>query len=145
MFNPKAKCVCSKSLQLHPTLFNPMDCSPPGSSVHRILQARILEQVALPFSKGSSWPKDRTWVSCIADRSFTTWATGEAQKWIILHLKSCSKIAPKCKNGRKPEGPKISIMDNLPSKDGQLDKVLGWLNRSFIFLCKMALVALSCL
>ena len=44
-----------------------MDCSPPGSSVHGILQVRILEWVAIPSSKGSSWPRDRTWISCIAD------------------------------------------------------------------------------
>ena len=43
-----------------------MDCSPPGSSVHAILQVRILEWVAIPSSKGSSWPRDRTWISCIA-------------------------------------------------------------------------------
>ena len=43
-----------KSLQSCPTLCDPMDCSPPGSSVHGILQARILECVALPFSRGSS-------------------------------------------------------------------------------------------
>ena len=57
-----------------PTLFNPMDCRPPGSSVHGILQARVLEWVVMPFSRGSSWPRDQTWVSCIADRSFTLWA-----------------------------------------------------------------------
>ena len=49
-----------------PTLCNPMDCSLPGSSVHRILQARILEWVAMPSSRGSSSPRDRTQVSCIA-------------------------------------------------------------------------------
>ena len=64
--------------QLHPTLCNPLDCSPPGSSVHRILQARILEQVAIPFSKGSTWPRDWTQVSCTADRFFTIWAAREA-------------------------------------------------------------------
>ena len=47
-------CVHVKSLQLCPTLCDPMDCSPPGSSVHGILQARILGWVAIPFSKGSS-------------------------------------------------------------------------------------------
>ena len=51
-----------------------MDCSPPGSSVHGILQARILEWVAIPFW-GSSQPRDRAWVSCIAGRFFTIWAT----------------------------------------------------------------------
>ena len=57
-----AVCVCGQRLQLHPTLCDPMDCSPPGSSVHGILQARILEWVA---SRGSSQPRDRTRVSCI--------------------------------------------------------------------------------
>ena len=46
------------------TLFNPMDCSPPGSSVLRICQTRILESVAISFSRGSSWLRDQTWVSC---------------------------------------------------------------------------------
>ena len=46
-------------------------CSPPGSSVHGILQARILEWVAIPFFKGSSRPRDQTWVSHIVGRFFT--------------------------------------------------------------------------
>ena len=53
------------------TLCNPMDCSPPGSSVHGILQARVLEWVAIPFSKGSSQPSNQTQVSCIAGGFFT--------------------------------------------------------------------------
>ena len=57
---------------------NSCDCSPPGSSVHRILQARILEWIAIPFSRGSSPPRDRTWVSHNAGRFFTVWATREA-------------------------------------------------------------------
>ena len=48
------------------TLCDPMDCGPPGSSVHGMLQARILEWVAILFSRGSSRPRDRTWVSCMA-------------------------------------------------------------------------------
>ena len=56
--------------QLCPTLCNPVDCSPPGSSIHGILQARILEWVAISFSKGSFWPRDRTQVSRIAGRCF---------------------------------------------------------------------------
>ena len=54
-----------------PILCNPMDCSLPGSSVHEILQARILEWEAIPFSRESAQPKDRTWVSCFAGRFFT--------------------------------------------------------------------------
>ena len=58
-----------------PTLCHLMDCSPPGSSVQEILQARILEQVAISFSRGSSRPSNRIWVSCIAGGFFTIWAT----------------------------------------------------------------------
>ena len=57
-------CVCSVT-QTCLTLCSPMVCSPPGSSVHGILQARILEWVAIPFSRGSSWPRDRTHISCM--------------------------------------------------------------------------------
>ena len=61
-------CVCDKSLQSCLTLFYPMDCSPPGSPVHGILvhgipQARILEWVAVPSFRGSSWPRDGNCVS----------------------------------------------------------------------------------
>ena len=55
---------------LCPTLCDPVDYSPPGSSVHGILQARMLEWVAMPFSRGSSQPRDQTWVSRIAGRFF---------------------------------------------------------------------------
>ena len=54
-------CVCT---QWCPTLCNPMDCTPPGSSVHGIFQARILAQDAISYSRGSSWPRDQTHVSC---------------------------------------------------------------------------------
>ena len=54
---------------------NPMDCILPESSVHGISQARILEWVASSFSRGSSWCRDRTWVSPIAGRFFTLWST----------------------------------------------------------------------
>ena len=54
-----------------PTLCDPMDLSLLGSSVHEILQARILEWIAIPFSRGSSQPRDGTQVSCIAGRFLT--------------------------------------------------------------------------
>ena len=57
-----------------------MDSSPPDSSVHGILQARTLQWVAIPFSKAASRPRDLTWVSCIAGRFSTKWATREAGK-----------------------------------------------------------------
>ena len=59
-----------------------MNCSPPGSSVHGILQARILEWLAIPFSRGYSWPRDQTWVFCIAGRFCTIWATREDHRII---------------------------------------------------------------
>ena len=75
------------------------DCDPMDYTVHGILQARILEWVAFPFSRGSSQPRDQTQVSCIAGRFFTSWATKEAQistvlcsnapnntTWYVLHL-----------------------------------------------------------
>ena len=61
-----------------PTLCDPKSCSLPGFSVHGILQARILEWVAIAFSRGSSQPWDQTQVSCIAGRFFTVWATGKS-------------------------------------------------------------------
>ena len=70
--------AAAKSLQSCPTLCDPMDCSLPGFSVHGILQARILQWVAIPFSRGSSWPRDWIWISCTAGRFFTIWATREA-------------------------------------------------------------------
>ena len=58
---------CAVSLQLCPTLCDPMDCSPPGSLVYGILEARILEWVAtMPFSRGSSHPRDLTQISCVS-------------------------------------------------------------------------------
>ena len=62
--------------QLCPTLCDPMVCGPPGYSVHGI-HARILEWVAMPFSRGSSWTRDRAWVPCIAGRFFIIWAIKE--------------------------------------------------------------------
>ena len=68
-------------VQLCPTLCDPMDCGLPGSSVHGILQARILEWVAIPFSGGSSQPRDGARVSCLAGRFFTIWAKGKTHRW----------------------------------------------------------------
>ena len=67
----------SEVAQSCPTLCSPMDCSLPGSSVHGIFQAIVLEWIAISFSRVSSQPKDRTQVSCIVDRHFTIWATRE--------------------------------------------------------------------
>ena len=82
------------------TLCDPLGHRLPGSSVHGILQARILEWIAIPFSRGSSWPRDQTQVSCTVGRFFTVWAsmtlqtsqhlTQRVPKW---HLFSFHKIS----------------------------------------------------
>ena len=74
-------CLVTKS---YPTLCEPTDCSLPGSSVHGISQARILEWVAISFSRGSCQPRDRTWVSCIGRRILHCWATGEQYENLYL-------------------------------------------------------------
>ena len=70
MKSVKVKVLVTQSC---PTLCDPMDYSPPGSSVHGILQARIMQWVAIFFSRGSSRPRDQIWFSCIA-------------RWILYHL-----------------------------------------------------------
>ena len=65
-----------------------MDCSLLGSSVYGILQARVLEWVAISFSMGSSQPKDWTQVSCIAGRRFTFWAPAGVQPQLIQGIQS---------------------------------------------------------
>ena len=82
------------SVQLFPTRWT---VAPSGSSVHGILHKKLLEWIAFPFSRGSSQPGDRTWVSLIADRSFTIWATGkpitvrDGSEKILLHFMSKSQ------------------------------------------------------
>ena len=70
-------CACTHArsvTQSCPILWDPKNCSPPGSSVHGILQAKMLEWVAMPSSRGSSQPRNWTCVSCIAGEFFTTWS-----------------------------------------------------------------------
>ena len=82
--------------QLCPTLCNPVDCSPSGSSVLGIFQARILEGVAAASSKGSSQPRDRTLVSCIGRWIFYHWATSEAQHHNCNEYSFRLHLFPKC-------------------------------------------------
>ena len=75
-----SRSVVSDSLQFHGL----RELNPPGSSAHGILQARILEWVAIPFSRGSSLPWDQTWVSHVAGRLFTNWAARKASGSCVL-------------------------------------------------------------
>ena len=74
-------CVCAQLLS-HIWLCEPLDCSPPGSSVCRIFQARILQWLTISSSRGSSWPRDQTCIACvfcIGKRVLYYWVTWEAQ------------------------------------------------------------------
>ena len=88
-------------------LCDPMDCSPPGSSDHRISQTRILEWVAISLSRDSSWPSDWTHISCIGRKILHHWTTWEALFWpyvvlfpgailILWMLTFISFIVPSC-------------------------------------------------
>ena len=76
-------------------LCNLMDCSMPGSSVHEILQARMLEWIAISFSRSSFPPRDQTWVSYIAGGFFTNWATREAKIHLKIHPNPVWKVSTK--------------------------------------------------
>ena len=81
--------VCAWSLESCQTVGDTMDCSPPGSSVHGILQAQILEWVAMPSSRGSSQSRDRTHVSfvfCIAGELFTAESLGKPLNIVYLFI-----------------------------------------------------------
>ena len=80
--------LCAKSLQSCPILCNPMYCSPPGSSVHGIFQARILKWVAISFSRGFSHPRGWiyiSFVSCIAGDSLPAEPSGKPIQWVGFH------------------------------------------------------------
>ena len=81
------RCVCSVMSDC-----SLMDCDLPGSSVHGISQARILEWVAISSSRGSSWPRDWTHISYIAGEFLTRWTTGEACVNTYMHLYLCWPI-----------------------------------------------------
>ena len=102
-------CACVLVAQSCPALCYPTDCSPPGFSVHGILQARILECIAIPFSRGTSQPRDRTLGSCIAGRFFTIWAPG---KFFFVYGFSLIVVAHSVKN--------------LPAMQENWVQSLGW-------------------
>ena len=70
------------------TLCDPVDCSLSGSTIYGIFQARVLECIAISFSRGSSRPRNRTRVSHIAGRHFTVWATRDDLKWYLKIIKA---------------------------------------------------------
>ena len=106
-------------IQSSPTLRDPMDCDPPGSSIHGILQARILEWVAIPFSRRSFQFRDQTQVSRITGRFFTIWATREAkQKPCLLSNKNIRAVKVKVAQSCLPLQPHgLHSLWNFPSQN----------------------------
>ena len=131
-FNPTAECCCfSLSFFLgggivflfekksetvtHSVMSNSLnvtDCSPPGSSVHGILHARILEWIAIPFSRGSPLLRDWTRVSFITGRFFTVWSTRDLQ-YLYLHLWLVSGTQLSSHLWEKPVCPETTILQRL--------------------------------
>ena len=109
-----------------------MDCSLPGSSVHGIFQAIVLEWIAISFSKGSSQPRDRTQFSRIVDRRFTVWATREQckkaqQRWTLIkpevrHFARQQVLKESDVYGEFHGGP---VVKNLPSNAGDMGLTPG--------------------
>ena len=93
---------CDENVKLDtqscPTLYDPTDCKLQGSSVHWIFQAKVLEWVAISFSRGSSRARDRTQVARIAGRCFTIWAILYTLK---LHTAFCQLYLNKTRMGEK--------------------------------------------
>ena len=113
-----------------PTLCNPMDYY----TVHGTLQARILEWVAFPFSRGSSQPRDQTEVSCIAGRFFTSWATRDNQEyWSGWPISSPADLPDP---GIEPGSPALQTdslptgLSRKPSRIGKYTTIL-WIHKVF--------------
>ena len=106
--------VCVKSLQSCLSLCNRMDCSPPGSSVHRIFQARILEWVAMPSSRESSQLRDGThisYVSCVGRQVLYHWShLGSPFRCIILPSSSYQVHPPLWSSAKLPSF-RLSTLD----------------------------------
>ena len=100
----------SEVTQSCPTLCDPMDCSPPGSWVHWIFQARILEWVAISFSRRSSQPSDWTRVSPIVGRCFTIWATREDS----VQFSSVPQFCPTLWDPMNGSTPGLPVHHKLP-------------------------------
>ena len=126
----------SEVTQLCPTLWDPMDCSLPGSSIHGIFQARILEWVAISFSRRSSPPRDWTWGSRIVGRRFTVWATREVLGHSKCSINTCSVPFFLCPIPRRLHfsnkiKSKVTFFSFLVTADSNLYHFPSWLFFTF--------------
>ena len=108
-----------------------MDCSPPDASIHGTLQPRILELVAIPFSRGYSQPRDRTWVSCITGGFFTIWVIREAPNtstWLVE-----VRVLPAGPPRLVVQLVVIACVTKLGLLNGWLRSIESWVNEGRIF------------
>ena len=110
---PESEKVKVKVAQSCLTLCNPMDCT-----VHGILQARILQWVAFPFSRGSSQSRDRTQVSLIAGGFFANWAPREAPQWFLIGVLLFGLY-------KKDLFPLLKLIDNSTAKSVEHIKLIA--------------------
>ena len=112
--------ICNKAVLSPVRLFvTPMGCSPPGSSVRGISQARLPEWVSISSSRGSSQLRDRIWVSCVGRQILYHWATREILSCSVKSINSLTCV----KNSGKGSGPR--------AMEGRFPCVLRWLLRFF--------------
>ena len=104
-------CLCA---QPSPTLCNPMDFCPPGSSVHGIIQARILEWVAISSCRRSSWPRDPTHLSCIGRQILYYWATWEAHRNASVQFSLVTQSCPTVCDPMNCSTPGLPVHHQLP-------------------------------
>ena len=152
-------CVCTPVYRVVILLFSllscvwlfcdPMDCSPPGSSVHGIFQASILEWIAIPFSRGSSWPRDRTWVSCKS--SVTHLFLLQVQLWFWCGKRSFLGLVvfgwgsfQICSAWRRSSQAFWYHCDSIPASPGPALPPLGWAWLSFAGFSGACLSCRSC-
>ena len=113
-------CCCCLVVKSCPTLCDPMDCRISGSSVHGISQARILEWVAISFSRQSSWPRDQTHISCIGRQIVYHWALWEGKSSKISENQTArAKLPPHCQGAHKRRPPSDQFPYN-PTKHGDV-------------------------
>ena len=111
--------MCLSSAQSCLTLCNPMNYSLAGSSARGILQARILEWIAIPFSRGSSRPGNQTWISCIADRFFTTEPLGKPNSQATLGHFCWLMLVRSGDQNHAFRKSVLRIYDSISNKDSQ--------------------------
>ena len=111
-WNDKSLCAMWFSLSVMSDSCDPLDCSLPGSSVHGILQERILDWVVMPSPRGSSWPRDWTQVSCIAGSLLNNWTNREAASMYYAAAKSRQLCPTLCNpiDGSPPGSPVPGIL-----------------------------------